>query len=316
MRYKFSILLSLIIILPTFGFAQRARQVAAPQTSTVREVIVVTEPKAKVWMDDILRGTTDGSGKLLIKPVPVGAHKIRIRANGFRETTVSLLPAKTGELKVVLTKTTDEAELAFQRAEIELNNDRSRAVEYYQKAIAARPRFPEAQLALARVLFDKGEYDAALKAINAAKKLRPVYPEATAVEGRIYNAYSEEEKAIASYKRAITEGKGFQPEAHTGLALLYKDRAEGAMLNGDLQGADENYEIAASELKTALTQLSGAPDAKDLYMILGDIYYRARKYQESIEAYEEFLKVFPDSNEAVTVRSLITQTRKEMNGQQ
>lgn len=314
MRYNFFIILSLIIASAS-AFAQ-TRRAAPPQASAARAVTVVTEPKAAVWMDDIFRGATDESGKLLIKTVPVGAHKIRVRANGFKETTVSLLPAQKGDVKIPLAKTADEAELAFQRAEIELKNDRARAVEYYQKAIAARPRFPEAQLALARVLFDKGEYEAALKAIAEARKLRPAYPEASAVEGRIFKAYNDEEKAIAAYNRAIKEGKGFQPEAHTGLSLLYKDRAEGAMLTGNLQAADENYALAAGELRTALTQLSGAPDAKELYQILGDIYYRARKYKEAIAAYEEFLKVFPDSNEAVTVRSLIVQTRKEMNGEQ
>lgn len=315
MRLKFLILLSLVSFLSVTGFSQ-TRRTNASQTAAVRTLTVISEPKAKVWMDDVLRGATDEIGKLLIKPVPSGAHKIRVRADGFKEITVSLLPAQKGDVKVALTKTTDEAELAFQRAELELKNDRSRAIEYYRKAIAARPRFPEAQLALARVLYGKDEFDEALKAIAEARKLRPIYPEATAVEGRIFKAYGEEEKAIAAYNRAIKEGRGFQPEAHTGLALIYKERAEGFMQSGDLQNADDNYDLAAAELKTGLKQLSGAPDAKDLFQILADIYYRARRYREAIDTYEEFLKVFPDSSEALTVRSLIVQTKKEMEAQQ
>ena len=315
MRYKFLILLSLITFLSVAAFSQTRRPPAA-RTASVRTLTVITEPKAKVWMDDVLRGTTDQSGKLLIKPVPSGAHKIRVRADGFKEITVSVLPAQKGDVKAALTKTTDEAELAFQRAEVELKNDRSRAIEYYRKAIAARPSFPEAQLALARVLYDKDEYEEALKAIAEARKLRPVYPEVTAVEGRIFKAFGEEEKAIAAYNRAIREGKGFQPEAHTGLALIYKERAEVFMLGGDVQNAGDNYDLAAGELKTGLRQLSGAPDAKDLFQILADIYYRARRYREAIDTYEEFLKVFPDSNEALTIRSLIVQTKKEMEEQQ
>lgn len=315
MRYNFLILLWLVTFLSIAGFSQTRRS-AAPRAASVRTITVISEPKAKVWMDDILRGTTDENGKLSIKPVPAGARKIRVRADGFKEITISVSPAQKGDVKVALTKTTDEAELAFQRAEAELKNDRSRAIEYYRKAIAARPRFPEAQLALARVLYDKDDFDEALKAIAEARKLRPVYPEVTAVEGRIFKAYGEEEKAIAAYNRAIKEGKGFQPEARTGLALLYKERAEGFMLGGDLQNANDNYDLAAKELKTALAQLSGAPDAKDLFQILADIYYRARRYQEAINTYEEFLKVFPDSNEETAVRSLILQTKKEMEAQQ
>lgn len=312
MWYKIPLII--ILFLSSTLTAQTRR---APVKSTVaRSLNVLTEPKAKVWMDDILRGTTDESGKLTIKPVPAGAHKIRIRASGFKEVVVPVIPAKSGDLKITLVKTTDEAEIAFQQAEIELTRDRDRAVENYKKAITARPRYPEAQLALARVLYDKGDYDEALKAVAEARKLRPVYPEVSAVEGRIYKAYNEEDKAVASYKRSISEGKGFQPEAHTGLAFVYQERAQGLMSSGDLQSADENFMMAANELKTALKQLSGAPDSKDLYQILGDLYYRAKKYQEAINAYEEFLKIFPDSNEAVSVRSLIVQTRKEMNGEQ
>jgi tetratricopeptide (TPR) repeat protein len=193
--------------------------------------------------------------------------------------------------------------------------DLTKAVESYRKAVAARPRYPEAYVAMARALSLADKYDEALKAIAAARKARPVYPEASAVEGRIYREDSREEKAIASFKRAITEGKGFQPEAHTGLGLLYKEKAEILNSAGDFENANANYTLAAAELRIALTQLSGAPDAKDIYQLLGDVYYRARKYKEAIKVYEEFLSIFPDSDEATTIRSLMIQTAKEMNGE-
>jgi tetratricopeptide (TPR) repeat protein len=136
------------------------------------------------------------------------------------------------------------------------------------------------------------------------------------VEGRIFKGDNEEDKAIASFKRAIREGKGFQPEAHTGLGLLYKDRAEASALNGDLENSKVNYALAAAELKKGIAQLSGAPDAKELYQLLADVYYRAQKYQDAINTYEEYLRIYPDSSEATSIRSLIVQTRKEMNGEQ
>ena len=286
-----------------------------PGRTVTRVITIVTEPNAVVWIDDIKRGVTDESGRLVIKPLPAGLRKVRVRADGYKEASMSLLPAQKGEVKVGLTKTADEAELAFQEAERQSLRDRARAVEFYRKAIAARPLYAEAHLALARVLSANGDNEGALKAIAAARKARLNYAEASAVEGRIHKADNEEEKAIASFKRAIAEGRGFQPEAHTGLALLYKERAEGFAADGDFENEKINYDLAAGELKKGLAQLSGAPDAKELYQLLGDLYYRAKKYRDAIKVYEEFLLVFPDSPEATTMRSLIVQTTKEMNGE-
>lgn len=283
----------------------------------LRTITVVTEPKATIWIDDILRGETDETGKLVIKTVPVGGtHKMRVRANSFKEISVALLPAQKGDVKVKLVKTTDQAELAFQEAEMWSLRDREKAVAAYRKAISLRPKYAEAQLNLARILSAKGDNEGALQAIAEARKARPVYPEASAVEGRIYKSYDEEEKAIAAFNRSITEGKGFQPEAHAGLGLLYKDKAGGFAAAGDFQNAEINYALAAAELRKSITQLSATPDAKDIYQLLGDVYYRAKKYQDAIRIYEEFIAVFPDSPDVPTVRSLIVQTRKEMDGSQ
>jgi tetratricopeptide (TPR) repeat protein len=317
MRNKFLILMILTAVCAAPAFAQPRRTTpAAPAASAARTLTVVTEPKAIVWIDDIKRGVTDESGKLFVKPVSPGTHRIRVRADGFKETSVSVAAAQKGDVKIALTKTSDEAELAFQEAERQLARDRSKAIEFYRKAIEARPRFAEAQLALARALTAAGDHENALKAIVAARKIRPSYPEASAVEGRIYIGEGEEAKAMASFKRSIAEGKGFQPEAHAGLGLLYKDQADAFNAAADFENANARYELAAAELRRSLTQLAGAPDAKDLYQLLGDLYYKAKKYREAIKVYEEFLSVFPDSSEATTMRSLIVQTTKEMNGEQ
>jgi tetratricopeptide (TPR) repeat protein len=316
LRLLFGLIISAILFNVSL-FAQTDNRTAAKApVVSLRTITVATEPKAVIWLDDIMRGVTDESGKLTLTFTGAGARKIRVRSYGFKETTVPLLPTQKGEVKISLVKTTDEAEIAFQEAEKQLELDRRRAIEFYRKAIAARPRFPEAYIALARVLILIGDNETALDTIKAARKVRPVFPEASAIEGRIYKGDNEEDKAIASFKRAISEGKGFQPVAHTGLGLLYKDRAESLALNGDLENSKANYALAAAELKKGITQLSGAPDAKDIYQLLADVYYRAQKYQEAINTYEEYLRVFPDADDVTSIRSLIVQTRKEMNGEQ
>lgn len=191
-------------------------------------------------------------------------------------------------------------------------SDREKAVEAYQKAIRLRPNYPDAYVALARVQTEMQDTEDALESILAARKLRPGFAEASAVEGRIHKENGEEAKAIAAFKRAITEGKGFQPEAYAGLGLLYKEKAEGAGASGDFENEDLNFAEAAKNLKVSLKQLSGAPDTVVIYQLLGLIYEREKKYDEAIALYEEFLRIFPNSSEATAVRSFITQIKKNM----
>lgn len=283
---------------------------------TARTITVVTEPKAIVWIDDFKRGITDETGKLTIKPIAAGAHKIRVRADGFKEITQPLTALQKGDVKIVLTKTSDPAELAFQEAERLSTIDRQKAIEAYRKAISLRPKYWQAQIALARILSDAGDAEGALKVIAEARKSRLNFAEASAVEGRIYKADENEEKAIASYKRAIKEGGGFQPEAHAGLGLIYKDRAENAGSSNDLENQKLNYESATKELYIAVKQLNGAPDAIVIYQLIGEIYEKMQEYKKAIAVYQEFLRVFPDVPESSVVKSLIVQLNKQINGEQ
>jgi outer membrane protein assembly factor BamD (BamD/ComL family) len=41
-----------------------------------------------------------------------------------------------------------------------------------------------------------------------------------------------------------------------------------------------------------------------------------KEYKEAIALYEEFLRIFPDSNEASAVQSFIIQLKKQMNDEQ
>ena len=103
----------------------------------------------------------------------------------------------------------------------------------------------------------------------------------------------DEDKAIAAFKRAISEGRGFQPEAYTGLGILYKDRAESFAGSADYDQETASYQEAAKYLAVAAKQLGSAPDAMVVYQLLGLIYERQKKFKEAIAVYEHFLGLFP-----------------------
>ena len=278
----------------------------------LRSITVVTEPNATVWIDNVRYGTTDESGRLAITSISPGTHSLRVRAPGFSEVTRALPAATRGDVTVQLVKTTDEAELAYQAAEAATSVDRQKAIASYQRAIKLRPNFPAAYLGMARMYSETGDIEKAITAVRSAKRLKPGYAEASAVEARLQKDTGEEGKAIATFRRAITEGRGFQPEAYTGLGLLFKDRAENAGASGDYEVETANYNEAAKYLAVAVKQLGSAPDGIIVYQLLGLIYERQKKYREAIALYEDFLRIYPDSSEAGAVESFIVQIKKQM----
>lgn len=280
-----------------------AKAASSRATSTPGVVQISTEPGAAVWADEVRRGTTDAEGKLQLKLTP-GRHSLRVRAAGFAERTLAILPTQRGALSVVLTKTTDEAELAFQQAEAEREKgNNAQAVESYKRALKLRPRYAAAHLGLARALESQEEFDAALEEIAAARRDRLNYAEASAVEGRILRSLADHEGALGAYRRAIREGKGFQPEAYTGMGIAYEDKGRN--------------EEAAEAFRKAIAQLSDTEPI--LYELLGRNLERLERWKEAVAAYEKYLELVPTGAHASAINSIIDQLRKqaaEAEGQQ
>jgi tetratricopeptide (TPR) repeat protein len=271
-----------------------------PATTSGRTLTVATEPNAIVWLDEIRRGTTDAAGKLALANVSSNAHNLRVRATGFKEMTVPVLATQRGEIKVRLVRTSDEAELTFQQAETarESAKDdtaRGKAADLYRQAIRFRPAFPAAHVGLARVLTDLNDASGGLAEIEAARRYRAVYPEASAAEGRIYRETGQTDEAIGSFNRAIRESHGFQPEAHVGIGRVYEDRGQ--------------YDLAAREFQIAIDQLSDTEPI--IYEMLGAAYEKSGKNKEAVLAYENYLRLAPNGSLAPAVKSILEQLREQ-----
>ena len=277
----------------------------AQQPATSGTLTITTEPNAIIWIDNIRRGKTDASGNLSLSPLRRGRHTIRVRANGFVEAIANSPPSGRGNVVVKLTRTSDPVELAFQEAEnlreqARTEEARAQAAAAYRKVLKLRPAFPAARVGLARVLLDLNDTKAALAEIEAARRTRPVYPEASAVEGRIYHEAAFDDEAVKSFRRAIRESKGFQPEARVGLARVLEEKGQ--------------YEEAISEFRKALEQLSDSEPV--IYQLLGALYERNQRYKEAVEAYEKYLALAPNGSLAPAIRSVIEQLKRDAAGQE
>ena len=133
----------------------------------------------------------------------------------------------------------------------------------------------------------------ALAEIEAARAARPNYPEASAVEGRIYRETGQTDEAIGAFNRAIREARGLQPEAHVGIGRVYEEKGE--------------YELAAREFKIAVDQLFDTEPI--IYQLLGAAYEKTGKNQEAISAYQNYLRLAPNGSQASAVRSIVEQLK-------
>jgi tetratricopeptide (TPR) repeat protein len=296
-----AIAVALVLLLSSASLArqpQRPRIISPANTG--RTLTILTEPNAIVWLDEIRRGTTDNSGKLFLAKVSSGAHNLRVRATGFKEATLPLAATARGEIKVRLLRTTDQAELTFQQAETARESARDaeareKAADLYRQTLRIRLAYPAAHVGLARVLLDLNDTDGALAEIDAARRYRANYPEASAVEGRIYRETGQTDEAIGSFNRAIRESHGFQPEAHVGLGRVYEEKGQ--------------YDQAAREFKIAVNQLADTEPV--IYQMLGVAYEKSGNNKEAIAAYENYLRLAPNGSLAPAVQSIVEQLKSQ-----
>lgn len=295
------LLLTAVLLLNSSPSSQTQKTNARTSESVLT---ITSEPNAIVWIDEIRRGTTDSSGSLAITSLNPGRHTVRVRAAGFKETTMPLIPGRHS-VAVKLVTTTDKAELTFQQAEIAReqakdDTDREKAADLYREAIKLRAAYPAAQIGLARVLMDLNQFRKAHDAIDAARRARPIYPEASAIEGRIYREEAFEDEAIRSFRRSIREGNGFQPEAHVGLARVLEDKGQLAE--------------AIVEFRKAIDQLSDSEPV--IYQMLGAAYEKLEKPKDAVAAYEKYLELAPSGSYAAAIRSILDQLKREAAGEQ
>ena len=288
------------LLLTVCGGAVLAQRKPIPAANSGRTLTIVTEANAIVWLDEIRRGATDAGGKLSLAKVSPGAHSLRVRAGGFKEVTMPISPAQRGEIRVRLARTTDEAELIFQQAETARDaakddEARQKSADLYRQALRLRPAFPAAHVGLARVLLDLNDTNGALAEIEGARHDKPVFPEASAAEGRIYRETGQTDEAIGSFNRAIRESHGFQPEAHVGMGRVYEDQGQ--------------YELAAREFQIAINQLSDTEPI--IYQMLGAAYEKSGNNKEAIVAYENYLRLAPNGSLAPAVRSILEQLKEQ-----
>jgi tetratricopeptide (TPR) repeat protein len=262
---------------------------------------ITTKPGTMIWVGPLYYGLVSESGELTVSNLVAGNHTVRARLKGMREVTQTVKIAAGSRQAIELTFTVhaDQAEESFQTAEeLRERGEHAEAVKEYRKAIKLRPRaYPAARLGLARSLMAKGEYDRALAEARIARREKSgSYPEAHIVMANINRNAGYSEDALEDYRKALAQARSFSPEAHTGIAIIYQDRLR-------IEEAIEHFRIAISQ----------ANDTEPvIYFLLGTALEREYRNKEAIEAYEKYMELAPHSSQAISLRSVVRQLKREI----
>ncbi|MEO6724051.1 MAG: tetratricopeptide repeat protein [Blastocatellia bacterium] len=271
---------------------------SAPTATTV--LTIKTVPQTIVWVDLLRYGPVSSSGELTVKNMRAGAHTIRARLKGKREITQAItLSAGAGQaIQVAFTAPADNAELHFQTAEeLREQSKHAEAVKEYRAAIKLKPRgYPAARIGLARSLIVIKEFDDAVAEARRAIRENPgAYSEAHTVIANAKRSQGFYEDAGVEYRIALAQARDVSPEAHTGLAL-----ADQELVRPD--DAIKHFRLAVAQ----------ANDTEPVvYFLLGSALERERRNKEALEAYEKYLELQPNGNQAAAIRSVLKRLRRE-----
>lgn len=176
-------------------------------------------------------------------------------------------------------------------------DDYAHAIEAYRQALAIRPNSWQAHYNLAEALFASADYPGAEKEY---RRVLEIPSSQMAVRARhflglaLYNQGRIDE-AMVEYRGAIEQAEGDYAEAHYNLGIALLERAK--------------PEMAEREFKLALEQ-EKKPWPEAQYNFAKSLE-RQKRYAEAANAYEEYLKLAPDSSDAQKMRVYIEYLRKK-----
>lgn len=262
--------------------------------------VVTGKPDSVVYLVNVRQGITTEAGVLDLPRLKAGTYFLKVRTRGCIDWrgTVVVIAGVTRTVKLAQRATSDQAEMHYQEGDqLRENGKHEEAAGEYNQALASRPSFPEARLALARSLTALQRFDEAEKQIEAAMRdHRGPYPEAQTVLANLRRYQGLTDEAIVEYRKALQSARSASPEAHIGLAIALEQAGR----------ADE----AIKEYRIGIEQDMDTEPI--LYFLLGSALEKYKRYKEAIEAYVTYLRLDPEGQYASAVESIIERLKEEI----
>ena len=324
---RFVVLLS-FVILPGATQAQRAPrtlpislqvhgQVRYAQGSRPAEFILVRLESFSGGVAGEM--TTDRSGKFAFIGLASELYVVSLRVPGFREVSqqVDLRTQLTDYVQLVLVAEENHSAVTNRTGVIDANVPRSALAEFekgrdallqannatsgilhLENAVKIYPRYFEALLLLGTAYMDQSNWDKAEHALGRALEIYPKAANALFALGELYLKKNKDSDA----ERVLLQGLQFEDrswQGHLSLGHVYWNMAAKA--------SDEAHYRPLLEKCYVQTKhaLKLKPDLADAHLLKGNLFFKARRAEDALHEFEEYVRLDPNGQFVAQARALI-----------
>lgn len=261
---------------------------------------------------------TDRSGKFRFERLTPDDYIVRVRHAGYKETErrVDLLrvnseyvflqleadrtaaaaaPAQRVSPLVIDASVPAPAREEFERGrELVLAGKVEQGLPALEKAVALHPNFFEAHLMLGTALMGLGRWEQAERSLRSARAAKPGAAPALFALGEVFRRQKKYEEA----ERVLQEGLKLDdksPQGHLALGRVYWERNDLAKAGPEVG--------RAIKLK---------PDYAEAHLLAGNILLRARRPENALVEFEEYLRLAPRGEFAAQARTAAERIKKAL----
>ena len=316
------------LILPLVGHAQRAPRTSAiplqingqvrhAQGGRPAEFILVRVESFGGGVAGEL--TTDRSGKFRFVGLAAELYVVSLRVQGFREVSqqvdlrtqltdyvqLTLIPEENGSVpsnrKGVIDANVPHGALAeFEKGRNALlqTNNAASGILHLENAVRIYPRYFEALLLLGTAYMDQGNWDKAEHALARALEIYPKAANALFALGELYLKQKRDEEA----ERVLLQGLQFEDrswQSHLSLGHVYWNMAA--------KFSDEARSRPLLEKSYVQTKraLELKPDLAAAHLLKGNLLFKARRAQDALREFEEYIRLDPRGQFVAQTRTLV-----------
>lgn len=256
---------------------------------------------------------TDRSGKFKFDNLGHSNFRISIRHPGFQEIQrfidLTLTATEYLQIQLVAEKSTapvsaalldasitPEAHQEYEKGRTALMDEKNlpSGIIHLEKAISLAPKYAEAHLLLGTAFLDNKQLDKAERELHKTLEIKPQTAAALFSLGDVHRR----QQKYADAEKDLLDGLKLEPKS-----------AQGHFTLGQVYFAKGDLTKAGPEVGQTL-QLK--PDFAEAYLLAGNLFMKARKAENALPMFEEYLRLAPKGESAPQTREMVEKIKKAL----